>query len=190
MGETLSGQPAGRPRQPRRRGRPRPLLGAARQAADRRAVGNAPAPEARAGDLRPAPAPQPVRPPRRGARRSSTRSRRRSIRTSSRSASPAASRRTSGPACCSATSTGSHGSLWNEKRPGPGRLRRQGPPRRSARPAGHPGDLRALDVRSSSAVGSSSSRTTTSGSPAISSPASTSGSTTRAGRSRRPGRAA
>ena len=34
----------------------------------------------------------------------------------------------------------------NEERPGPDRLRGQGPPRRPPRPAGHPGDLRPVDV--------------------------------------------
>ena len=52
---------------------------------------------------------------------------------------------------------------------GPGRLRRQGPPGRPARPAGHPGDLHPVRARPSSAAGSSSSRTTTCGSPASSS---------------------
>ena len=57
-------------RRPRRDGRPAggpALLGADRQGPGRRAVGGAPAPEARARDLRPRPAAQPVRPPRRGA---------------------------------------------------------------------------------------------------------------------------
>ena len=123
-------------------GRARPLLGAHRPDPGRRAVGGAPAPEARARDLRPRPAAQPVRPPRRGAGGRSPSSRRAldpddpddRLR-------PPVRDLQAGRRCCSATSTGWPRMLWDEERPDPDRLRRQGPPGRPARPAGHPGDL-------------------------------------------------
>ena len=74
---------AGRgPRRPRSPHEIGPLLGAPRTDPGSRPVGRPPAPEERAGDVRPEAPAQPVRPPRRGAGSCSSSSRRRSIRRS------------------------------------------------------------------------------------------------------------
>ena len=162
--------PRRRPRRPRRR---RPSGAASGSGStrvpDRRAVGDPPAPEARAGDLRPA--------------------------AGCATSSPATARRR--PCSTSSTTALDPGHPDDRLRPpvrdlqagrpalqrprppgpppvgrgpaGPGRLRRQGPPGRPAGPAGHPGDLHPVALAASSAAGSSSSRTTTCGSPASSS---------------------
>ena len=80
--------------------------------------------------------------------------------------------------------------LWDEERPDPGRVRRQGPPGRPTRPAGHPGDLPALALAPAPRPGLHPRGLRHAGRRASSCRASTSGSTTRAGRSRRPGRPA
>ena len=169
---------------------PGPVLGAPRPDPDRRAVGGAPAPEARAGASSPAAgcaASSPATARRRRslaelesvldpdvltigfARRFATYKRAALLFSDIDRLAPAAVGR--GAA-------------------GPDHLRGQGPPGRPARPARHPGDLPAGRARRSCAAGSSSSRTTTCGSGGSSSRASTSGSTTRAGRSRRRARRA
>ena len=108
-----------------------------------RPVGGAPAPEARARPLRPGPAAQPVRPPRRGAGRPRrARRRARPGRPDDRLRPPVRDLQAGRPAVHRHRPAGPD--ALGRGPAGPDRLRRQGPPGRPARPAGHPGDLPAL----------------------------------------------
>ena len=156
------------------RQRPGPLLGAPRPRPARGPVGGAPAPEARARDLRARSAAQPVRPARRGpvdpgggrhgARPGDHDDRLRPPVRDLQARGPAVHRH--GPPRPAPVGPGP---------PAPGHLRGQGPSGRPARPERHPGDLPALALDRSCAAACSSSRTTTCGSPASSSRASTPG---------------
>ena len=185
--ELLVASPGRRPRHARCRRAPGPVLGATRPDPDRRAVGGAPPPEARAGDLRPRPAAEPVLParrvavgPRRGRvdpRSEDPDDRLRPALRDLQAGRPAVQRH--GPPRAPAV---------GRRATRPGHLRGQGPSRRT-----DPGqkviqEIFQYSARRSCAAASSSSRTTTCASGGSSCRASTRGSTTRAGRSRRPGR--
>ena len=135
--------PGRRPRQARCRCSPGPVLGATRPDPDRRAVGGAPPPEARAGDLRPRPAAEPVLPPRRvavGPRRG--RDDPRSGHPDDRLRPPLRDVQAGGPA------VQRHGSprapAMGRRASGPGHLRRKGPSRGPTGTEGDPGDLPVL----------------------------------------------
>ena len=181
--------PRRRPRRPRLVHPAGPLLGARRAHPGARPVGRAPAPEARARAFRAGPAAQPVRPPRRGAVGAGrARCGARPVDPDHRLRPPVRDLQAGRAAVLRHRPAGQD--AVGRRAPAPGRLRRQGAPRRPPGPEGHPGDLPDLALARRCAAGSSSSRTTTCASGGTSSRASTSGSTTRDGRSRRRARPA
>ena len=137
--------PGRRPRRSRRQHPARPVLGADRPDPRPQPVGGAPAPEARARPLRARPSAQPVRPPRRGAERPGrARDGARPGRPDDRLRPPVRDLQARRPALHRHRPAGRD--AVGRGPADPGRLRRQGPPGRPARPARHPGDLPALAV--------------------------------------------